>query len=239
MLLTLRREHYNATNTQGRLFIDGQFFCYTLEDQVREPGVKVYGKTAIPHGKYRVALTYSNRFKQVMPLLLNVPQFEGIRIHTGNTDTDTHGCILVGFERGDNQILKSRRAYASLFNVLRIAAAKEPIEIAIVDGRGAQPSPSGSPVAVTGHAQQPATAAHSQGVQSASPPLPTEQPAQPLGFVQNSLVTLRKALPLTSLVTASGSSFWLQYRWPLLAIAACAFCFWLGWHLRPPREKKI
>lgn len=100
MELTIHRHTLNTEtdrNVIGDLFIDGEFFCYTLEDEIRAEGVKVYGKTCIDSGRYKVILNRSNRFKRIMPLLLNVPRFEGIRIHGGNTSKDTHGCPLVAF----------------------------------------------------------------------------------------------------------------------------------------------
>jgi hypothetical protein len=75
-------------------------FCYTLEDVVRPPGVKVQNETAIPAGIYTLAIDWSNRFQRYMPHVLNVPMFDGIRIHSGNRDVNTEGCPLVGL-RGD------------------------------------------------------------------------------------------------------------------------------------------
>ncbi len=100
MELNLYRHTYNVKgdrNIIGDLFIDGVFFCHTLEDEKRADGLKVYGETAIPAGIYNVKLTMSNRFKRLMPLLLDVEGFKGIRIHGGNTSKDTHGCPLVAF----------------------------------------------------------------------------------------------------------------------------------------------
>lgn len=94
MELTLARKTLTEKSTIGQLFINGNLFCYTLEDCVRD--VKIPGETAIPYGVYEVITNYSNRFKKVMPLLLNVPGFMGVRIHSGNTAEDTEGCILVG-----------------------------------------------------------------------------------------------------------------------------------------------
>lgn len=105
--------------TAGRLFIDGRFLMYTLEDQVREQaGVpvaewKIKGETAIPVGRYRVILTRSPRFQRVLPLLLNVPGYSGIRIHSGNKAAHTDGCILVGMDDGnpnDGWVGNSRKA---------------------------------------------------------------------------------------------------------------------------------
>lgn len=92
----LIRNIYTPVNTIGDLLIDHSVFCHTLEDVVRPNGsVKVPGETAIPAGRYMVVLSRSNRFKRVMPELLDVPNFSGIRIHGGNTDKDTEGCIIV------------------------------------------------------------------------------------------------------------------------------------------------
>lgn len=115
MELTLTRRWLYAESTLGELEVDGEFFCYTLEDTVRAPGIKIKSKTAIPPGRYRVTVTFSNRFKRRMPLLLNVPMFEGIRIHSGNKAVDTEGCILVGFSYSGESVLQSRHAYNALF----------------------------------------------------------------------------------------------------------------------------
>lgn len=100
MELNLYRHTYNTKgdrNIIGDLFIDGVFFCHTLEDEKRADGLKVYGETAIPSGTYNVKLTMSNRFKRLMPLIIDVPMFKGIRMHGGNTSKDSHGCPLVAF----------------------------------------------------------------------------------------------------------------------------------------------
>jgi len=135
MKLTLKRDTFTATTTIGRLYVDGKFECYTLEDVVRPNGVKVYGETAIPEGTYEVIITLSQRFGKLMPLLKDVPMFEGIRIHPGNTNKDTHGCILVGLVKAHEKILSSRSAYDALFQKLAAALGKgEPVTIEV--GRG-------------------------------------------------------------------------------------------------------
>lgn len=121
MNIEVIRAMCTADSTIGKMYINGIDTCYTLEDQVRPDGVKVYGETAIPAGRYRVAITHSNRFQCPMPLLLDVPNFEGIRIHPGNTAADTHGCILVGLSQGGNSIGASRLAYDTVYQQIRYA----------------------------------------------------------------------------------------------------------------------
>jgi hypothetical protein len=135
MQLVLERVERNNVCTIGRLSIDGTFECWTLEDMVRDDGVKIPHETAIPAGNYSVDITHSPRFKTDLPLLLNVNGFVGIRIHPGNDASDTDGCILVGQERGDHQILKSRRAFEMLF--AKLQAAKNRGEAIAVDIRNA------------------------------------------------------------------------------------------------------
>ncbi len=94
MEIKLVRGKVNAASVEGKLYIDDVFECYTVEDRPRD--AKVYGMTGIPKGKYEVMVTMSNRFKKRLPLLLDVPGFEGIRIHAGNSSKDTEGCIIVG-----------------------------------------------------------------------------------------------------------------------------------------------
>ena len=123
MNLTLNRYRFSEKATIGKLVVDDTFFCYTLEDKDRfletNPEGKVYGETAIPRGKYQIVIDFSNRFKRELPRLLLVPGFEGIRIHPGNTDKDTHGCILVGPSIvNDDFIGNSRAAFNHLFDVM-------------------------------------------------------------------------------------------------------------------------
>ena len=102
MNLLLKREILADTFTLGTLYCDGQKLGYTCEDKDRkleEGNAKVYGETAIPRGKYPVITTFSHRFKRVMPEVLGVRGFDGIRIHGGNTEDDTLGCPLLGAVR--------------------------------------------------------------------------------------------------------------------------------------------
>jgi len=121
--MELRLERLPSKNeaTIGTLFLAGLKFCYTLEDVVRPAGVKVKGKTAIPSGRYEIIIDMSERFKRRMPLLLNIPDFEGVRIHSGNVSEDTEGCILVGMDKGESSIVRSREAFNKLFDILETA----------------------------------------------------------------------------------------------------------------------
>lgn len=129
MKLELQRFEYGTDYTVGRLFVDGVYQCFVLEDVVRTDE-KVYGKTAIPVGEYTVLLNYSPKYKRIMPQVINVPGFEGIRIHSGNTSLDTEGCLLVGDTwTAGNLITNSRVAYQKLLT--KLSDTKEPITICI------------------------------------------------------------------------------------------------------------
>ena len=117
MEIRIKRLHRTERSTISELSINGKFQCYTLEDVEREKKIK--SETAIPKGTYKVIINYSNRFKQNLPLILNVPNFEGVRIHTGNTNHDTEGCILVGKVRGIDYVGKSRVAFTALFEKMK------------------------------------------------------------------------------------------------------------------------
>ena len=105
--LRVKREILKDTYTLGALFlVSGNAevqVCYTLEDTVRPAGVKVQKETAIPPGTYQMRLSHSNRFKKILPEILNVPMFTGVRMHGGNTYKNTEGCILLGFARNKSQ----------------------------------------------------------------------------------------------------------------------------------------
>lgn len=119
MKLTLKRINLNPSYTEGELYVDGQYLCKTLEDTNRDlnkNGIfdgtekKVYGETCIPYGTYAMAISYSPKFKRVLPEVLNVEGFTGIRIHRGNKISDTLGCILPG-EKVSNGVLSNSTPY--------------------------------------------------------------------------------------------------------------------------------
>lgn len=124
MKLRLERRIFTDDVTIGDLYVNDELLCYVLEDAVRPE--KIYGKTAIPKGTYKVQLTMSNRFKKILPLLIDVPNYEGVRIHTGNTNEDTDGCLIVGTtiirdmrQNIDWMVGESRVAMARLMVLLR------------------------------------------------------------------------------------------------------------------------
>lgn len=136
MEITLVRSVFTATSALGKLSINGNFFAFTCEDKVRNLGKDCSGKikneTAIDYGRYEVILSFSNRFKKYLPLLLNVPCFEGIRMHGGNTAADSEGCILVGAE-GDmkNRIWNCASKVNGLVAALKAVEKKEKVFIEI------------------------------------------------------------------------------------------------------------
>ena len=142
MDLKLIRKERTDISTIGYLHVNGAFECFILEDTDRGlkqtqsleeiKAAKVHGKTCIPAGKYEVAITFSNRFQKYLPLLINVPGFEGIRIHPGNTAADTEGCLLPGEFRNHNQVINSKKAFSKLFDKLKAVEKKEKIFIEIV-----------------------------------------------------------------------------------------------------------
>lgn len=150
--LNLFRDYKKATYTIGNLYINGEWFCNTLEDTDRgltmnDPETKikftkVYGKTAIPKGVYRIDLnTKSARFSNkssyqfchgYLPRLVNVPGFSGILIHIGNTAEDTEGCILVGLNKAKGKVLQSTETFKKLYAILDKAnLAGDKIELEI------------------------------------------------------------------------------------------------------------
>ena len=134
MELKLNRIFLGSSATIGELYVDGEHIADTLEDRVRLEGEKVYGKTAIPEGIYEMVLSYSPRFKKVLPEILNVPNFTGIRLHCGNSSADSEGCVLVGTWDGKKEdwISDSKIAFNELMSLLQKAADnKEKVAITI------------------------------------------------------------------------------------------------------------
>lgn len=141
MELELIRKTRTKTTTTGELFINGVFECYALEDTDRElqqdmaleeiKAKKVFAQTAIPAGRYEVVITFSNRFQQYMPLLLAVPGFTGVRIHSGNTAADTEGCLLLGQTLSPDFVGNSRAAFRSFLPKIRAVEQKEKVFITI------------------------------------------------------------------------------------------------------------
>lgn len=134
MNLQLRRIFKGDNYTIGRLYIDGKYFSDTIEDTVRElPPFcsdtsigkncscpqKIYGKTAIPSGEYKITMEYSPKFKRILPRLHNVPHFLGILIHSGNTEADSAGCIIVGKNKVKGKVLDSRVTSDALNEILK------------------------------------------------------------------------------------------------------------------------
>ncbi|HEY9543694.1 MAG TPA: DUF5675 family protein [Prevotella sp.] len=123
--------YYKEDYTIGKLYIDGIYFCDTLEDKDRGlkdndnilsiKAKKVFGKTAIPKGTYKVILNESNRFKKILPFIVNVKGFEGIRIHQGNLSNHTEGCILVGRNTIKGMITHSFVTLTKLIELLKPA----------------------------------------------------------------------------------------------------------------------
>lgn len=142
MELRLERLWPKAEYTVGRLYIDGELFCNTLEDKVADVNRngefdgterKIPGKTAIPYGTYKIFYGWSPRFGRNLPRLLNVTAFDGILIHPGNTAEDSAGCILVGRNTEVGRLTQSRLCSDELNKRIDIAQRRgEPITIEIV-----------------------------------------------------------------------------------------------------------
>lgn len=115
------RQEITKDSTFGQLYIDGKYMCETLEDLDRGKAPKIKHQTAIPVGTYNLVITMSPRFKRLMPLIENVPNFEGVRLHCGVNHTHTSGCLLVGMNRIDNSLTESRKAYDLVFPILKEA----------------------------------------------------------------------------------------------------------------------
>lgn len=148
MHLHVIRTTFTDQSSVGELHINGKFYCFTLEDVDRGLRAempltdirahKLFAQTAIPTGSYEVVLNWSNRFQKQMPLLLRVPGWEGVRIHSGNYAHQTEGCILLGKTKLDNMVGVSNVTFAAFLGELKKAAKQEKIHIEI-EGRKSQP----------------------------------------------------------------------------------------------------
>lgn len=147
MKLTLKRKFLGDKYTVGDLFINEKFFCNTIEDTVRKlPSTclytskgqsckckgKVYAQTAIPAGTYNVTMEYSPRFKRKLPLLHNVPHFIGILIHSGNDESASAGCLIVGSNAVKGKVTQSRVTSDKLNAIL---SKETQITIEIINGK--------------------------------------------------------------------------------------------------------
>lgn len=136
MNLKVHRFEYGTNFTISRFFVNNFYECFILEDKVRQPdAVKVFGETAIPAGTYKVTIDFSEHFQKTLPHILDVPNFGGIRIHSGNTDVDTEGCLLLGTTWGGGDFIgNSKVAFDHFFPQLQKAInAGEEVEIVIED----------------------------------------------------------------------------------------------------------
>ena len=140
MKLTLKRIALRPTYTIGKLYIDDVYFCDTIEDTVRDLNEngkfdngekKVHSKTAIPYGTYEIKWTYSPRFKKYTPQLMNVPSFEGIRVHAGNTSADTEGCLILGENKQVGKVLNSRATINKFYPIIKEACSNGKVTIEI------------------------------------------------------------------------------------------------------------
>ena len=135
MKLTLQRNESQGNATIGTINADGEFVCYSIEDVIRD--TKIFGRTAIPAGEYQVVITYSPHFQRDLPVLINVPEYSGVRIHPGNTSADTEGCLLPGTSVADDQqsVAQSKLAFDKVFNLIQSALdSGQQVTINIING---------------------------------------------------------------------------------------------------------
>lgn len=143
MQIDIVRTVFTDKSTIGDFIINNRFFSYSLEDKDRQwnpetggiiawvKSLKIPKETAIPYGTYEVIINYSNSFKREMPLLLNVPDYLGVRIHNGSYPVDTEGCPLVGYNKKEDMIYNSKLAFRSFMPILRDALKKEKVWLTI------------------------------------------------------------------------------------------------------------
>ncbi len=134
MKLTLKRIFLGEKYTIGKLYIDGVYFCDTLEDKYRDltKEKKVMHETAIPYGTYKIIVNLSPKFKRELPRLLNVPHFEGVLIHNGLYPSHTSGCILIGENKIKGSLINSKPYETKLIQILKQALLTQEVTIEIV-----------------------------------------------------------------------------------------------------------
>jgi hypothetical protein len=115
MELKVQRQEYDDQSTRGEMLIDSQHFAWTLEPRKDQSQGKPY---AIPAGTYQVLTSWSQHFSMVIPVVVNVPGFNGVEIHPGNYPVDTHGCCLVGYTESKDFVGQSRQAFEDLMDRL-------------------------------------------------------------------------------------------------------------------------
>ncbi len=143
LYLRIIREEYSSQTTMGKLYIDGHFFGYTLEDTVRAYGIKVKGHTALPAYQYQVKMTFSPKYQRIMPLVFNQKddridamgiQFEGIRFHGGNRHSDTEGCILIAKHRVTHEIIQGSLEKELSLKITEAEDQGKQISLEIING---------------------------------------------------------------------------------------------------------
>lgn len=153
MELTLKRIALRSEYTIGKLYVDGEYVADTIEDTVRDLDkdgkfangeVKIPGKTAIPYGRYEITMKvkspkYSNfskyswakKYDGYLPRLLNVPHFDGVLIHVGNSALDSEACILVGENKVVGKVINSVNTFRRLMDEYLVPAKKRNENIVI------------------------------------------------------------------------------------------------------------
>ena len=153
MELTLKRIALRSEYTIGKLYVDGEYVCDTIEDTVRDLDkdgkfangeVKIPGKTAIPYGRYEITMKvkspkYSNftkyswakKYDGYLPRLLNVPHFDGVLIHVGNSALDSEACVLVGENKVVGKVINSVNTFRRLMDDYLVPAKKRNEKIVI------------------------------------------------------------------------------------------------------------
>jgi len=141
MEIKIIRSEFESDRTIGKMYLNGSFFCHTLEDTDRNlhedmsssiiKQTKIAKKTCIPYGRYRVILSYSTKLKRYLPLILDVPNWRGIRIHKGSGPEWSSGCPLVGLDRKGNRLSNIEKAEKQLIDILDSVNKTEEIYITI------------------------------------------------------------------------------------------------------------